>query len=136
MIEAPKVVASELFRYLVVGGFCAILNSVILIGGDAVGIHYIASNVAAFAIVSTLAFILHARRTFAVAMNWARYWRFMVGLVSAFVISTALYALIYDALNVPMIIASPLITGLIMAYNYLAARFAMVSKMPLSRAER
>jgi len=34
----------------------------------------------AFAIVSTLAFILHARRTFAVAMNWWRYRRFMDGL--------------------------------------------------------
>lgn len=128
--------ASEPLRYLVVGVFCAVLNSIILIGGDALGIHYIVSNIAAFAIVSTLAFILHARRTFAVAMNWSRYGRFMVGLISAFVISTALYALIYDALNVPMVIASPLITGLIMAYNYLAARFAMVGKGPLSRAGR
>ncbi|WP_439569887.1 GtrA family protein [Sphingopyxis sp.] len=136
MTASPAPDATEPFRYLVVGGFCAVLNSVILIGGDALGVHYIASNIAAFAIVSTLAFILHARRTFAVAMNWARYWRFMTGLISAFVISTALYALIYDALNVPMVIASPLITGLIMAYNYLAARFAMVGKGPLSRAGR
>jgi len=136
MIEGAKAVASEPFRYFVVGGICAVLNSVILIGGDALGIHYIVSNTAAFAVVSTLAFVLHARRTFAVAMNWSRYWRFMVGLVSAFVISTALYALIYDALNVPMIIASPLITGIIMAYNYLAARFAMAGKAPLSRAGR
>jgi putative flippase GtrA len=128
--------ATEPFRYLMVGGFCAVLNSVILIGGDALGIHYIVSNIAAFAIVSTLAFILHARRTFAVAMNWSRYGRFMAGLTSAFVISTALYALIYDALNVPMMIASPLITGLVMAYNYLAARFAMVGKGPLSRVGR
>jgi putative flippase GtrA len=127
---------SEPLRYLAVGGLCAVLNSVILIGGDAFGVHYIVSNIVAFAIVSTLAFILHARRTFAVAMNWSRYRRFMAGLISAFVISTALYALIYDALNIPMIIASPLITGLIMGYNYLAARFAMLGKGPFNRVAR
>lgn len=127
---------SEPLRYFAVGGLCAVLNSVILIGGDALGIHYIASNIVAFAVASTLAFALHARQTFAVAMNWSRYRRFMAGLASAFVVSTALYALIYDALNVSMIIASPLITGLIMGYNYVAARFAMIGKGPFSRAGR
>lgn len=116
---------SEPIRYLLIGGLCAALNSAILIGGDALGVHYLLSNIVAFAIVSTLAFILHARRTFVVDINRTRYLRFMAGLVSAFIVSTALYALIYDALDVPMIVASPLITGILVAYNYLAARLSL-----------
>jgi len=133
MSEKSTPRTSEPLRYLAVGAFCAVLNSLILIGGDAIGVHYIVSNMAAFILVCTLAFILHARWTFAVLMSWSSYRRFVTGLISALVISTALYALIYDALNVPMIIASPFITGLLMVYNYLAARKAIAGRGPFSR---
>ena len=121
-------------RYLMAGALCALLNTVILIGGDELGIHYVISNLVAFAIVSTAAFVLHTRSTFGVAPNMRLYIRFIAGLISAFVVSTTLYALIYDAMNVPMVIASPMITAMILAYNFVVARIALTSGETVSQS--
>lgn len=121
-------------RYLVVGGLCAVLNIAILVSGEWIGVHYLLSNVAAFVITSTIAFVLHTRRTFKVSANLHRYLRFMTGLLSAFVVSTMLYFVIFDAMGVPMPIASPIITTLILCYNFIVARISLEGGDDVSHA--
>lgn len=114
--------------YLSVGALCALLNNVIMIGGDILGFHYAMLNLLAFFIVNSLGYVLHAHATFAKERCFGGYVRFMLGCANGFLLSMALFFLFCTILQWPMVIASPLVTVLLLVYNILIARWVFIHR--------
>src|SRR5258708_16271819 len=64
-------------RFFTVGLVCALTHNAIMIGGDRLGLHYVASSFVSFAVVVALGYWLHSAWTFPDAqrsrMSFARY---------------------------------------------------------------
>jgi len=112
-------------RYLLMGGLCALLSNAVLIGSDHAGLHYGASVVTAFLVVTPVSYLLHARWTFAVELSWAGFVRFVLGLLSSLLVATVTVGLFRGALGLPMLVAAPLATVTMTAYNFVMARWAI-----------
>jgi putative flippase GtrA len=122
--------SSEPSRYLVIGAVCAALNNVILICGDAAGLHYVASILLTFTLVLPASYLAHARWTFDVTLSWTAFGRFVLGsFASLFVASFTIWAF-RGALFLPMIIAAPLATVTMTVYNYIMTRWAVRPRRP------
>jgi putative flippase GtrA len=121
---------AEPSRYLVIGAVCAVLNNLILIGGDAAGLHYAVSILLTFTLVLPASYLAHARWTFDVALSWAAFCRFILGSVaSLFVASFTIWAF-HGLLMLPMTMAAPLATVTMTAYNYVMTRWAVRRRRP------
>lgn len=114
--------------YLSIGALCALLNNVIMIGGDWLGFHYTMLNLLAFCIVNSLGYILHAHATFATTISMGGYIRFMLGCANGFLLSMALFFLFCTIVQWPMAVASPLVTVLLLVYNVCIARWVFVHR--------
>lgn len=112
-------------RYLVVGVICALANNAILIGGDAVGLHYALCILLTFVLVLPLAYLIQARWTFGQATSWFAFGSFVgVSFIST-VVAGAAVGLYRGALDIPMVFAGPLATVTMTVYNYLMTRWAV-----------
>lgn len=124
---------SEHGRYLAGGAICALLNNIILIGGDRLGIGYVALILLTFLITGTVAYLFHSRFTFRRDGRWGGYLVFMAGIALGVPVTLALLTLLGPLLGMPMWIAAPLLTLLMLLYNYANARLAITSRL-LGRA--
>ncbi len=113
-------------RYLAVGLSCALLHNVIMIAGDAVGMHYAVSSVVSLVVVTTFGYWLHSRWTFPGAeRSPASYTRYFVTISANFPLSLAGLFVLVDLLEVPVPIAAPVITVILFAFNFAANRWAL-----------
>lgn len=113
-------------RFFTVGLMCALLHNAIMIGGDSAGLHYVASSLASFAVVVAVGYRLHSGWTFPGAARgrtpFARYAFTMAGNLP---LSLAGMFVSVDLAGMPVAVASPLVTVLLMGFNYLAGRWAL-----------
>jgi len=114
-------------RYALGGAICAVLNNVIMIGLDRVGVDYRISLLITFAITAPLGYIFHSAVTFQKARNWERLRRYSIGTLSGFFVSAALLFIFCTELRLPVAIAMPITTVLLFFYNYVLARWAIWS---------
>lgn len=121
---------SRASRYLGVGGICAIANNAIVIGLDLVGVHYTVSIVIAFVLVTTLAYYLHAVHTFRVPLSAPALARFFAGNLGGFGISVALMVLFCSGIGLSSAVAMPIVTALLLAWNFTVARWALSKHAP------
>jgi putative flippase GtrA len=124
----------ETSRYTIVGATVAVLNNVVLIGGDRLGIAYPVLVAMAWALGGTLAYGLHARWTFRQGLGRSAYARFMAGAAVGVPLAMAAVWLFFQALRWPMAVAAPAATLVMFAYNYLSARLAILWRHFWSRA--
>ena len=117
-------------RFLMVGLACALLHNAIMIGGDWLGLHYAASLFISFAIVVVVGYRLHSGWTFRAAErsgpSFARY-----TLVASANLPGALAGMfvLVDVLGLPVPIASPLLTVILFALNYVGNRWALRARL-------
>lgn len=122
-------------RYFTVGVTCALLHNAIMIGGDWLGLHYVASCFISFAIVVVVGYRLHSGWTFRAAErsgpSFARY-----ALVASANLPLALagFFLLVDLFGLPVPIASPLLTLALLAANFVGNRWALRAR-PQSRRQ-
>lgn len=113
-------------RFFTVGLACALLHNAIMIGGDWAGLHYVASSFVSFAVVVAVGYWLHSGWTFPGAARgrtpFARYALTMAGNLP---LSLAGMFVFVDLAGVPVSLASPLVTVLLMAFNFIAGRWAL-----------
>lgn len=113
-------------RFFTVGLACALLHNAIMIGGDWAGLHYVASSFVSFAVVVAVGYWLHSGWTFPGAARgrtpFARYALTMAGNLP---LSLAGMFVFVDLGGVPVSLASPLVTVLLMAFNFIAGRWAL-----------
>jgi len=123
---AMRTAAHEPVRYIAVGGVVAVINNIVLIGGDRLGIAYPALVVLTWFIGGSIAFALHSHVTFRVAPSRVTYAQFMGGVAVGIPLSLALLALLVSWLKLPMWIAAPVATLAMFLFNYLNARTALL----------
>lgn len=116
-------------RYLTVGALCAIVYNVLMIGFDFAGMHYVPATLVSFAVVAPLGYYLHCRFTFRKALSLEGLLRFMGGLAIGYPLLLGLMMLFCSGLGLPVLIASPLATAVLVAFNYLSARWAIVRRL-------
>jgi len=113
-------------RFYGVGLACALLHNAIMIAGDWLGAHYAASSVASYVVVVLFGYWLHTTwtwpRTPRAAMSLARYAFTMGANLPLFVAGMYLFV---DLAAVAVPIAAPLVTVILMAFNFVAVRWAL-----------
>jgi putative flippase GtrA len=116
-------------RFLAVGGACALLHNVVMIAGDLVGWHYAASSVVSLVVVTAFGYWLHSRWTYRDAqLSWASFTRYAAAVSANFPLSLAGLFVFVDLLGIPVLVAAPATTVILLAFNYVANRWALMSR--------
>jgi len=123
-------------RFFSVGLLCALLHNAIMIGGDWLGLHYVASSFVSFAIVVLVGYWLHSSWTFPGAqrggMSFARYTLTMA--LNLPLSLAGMFALVDLAgLGVPL--AAPAVTVMLAAFNFAGGRWALRAGRAQSRRQ-
>lgn len=116
-------------RYLGSGGLCAIANNILLIAGARAGMDTFELTLLSFVMIGTAGYFAHVLFTFRQSLAWRGYGRFMTGVALGIPIAYAVLALFRDVLGLPMLIAAPAATVILLAYNFLSARLAIMRRL-------
>lgn len=111
--------------YLLTGGGCAVLSTIVIILGDRLGLHYALGSILSLFGVGAVGYASHSRWTFQVSLSWVGYGRFIIGLASGALLATTMMFIGVTLLGRPVALVSPLVTVLITGLNYLSARWAI-----------
>jgi putative flippase GtrA len=116
-------------RYLISGGVCAVANNALLVAGARAGLGILALTLLSFAVIGTAGYAAHVYFTFREAPGWRSYARFMAGIALGIPAAYAVLAFLCDVLHLPMLIAAPIATLVLLVYNYLSARLAITCRL-------
>jgi len=116
-------------RYAVIGALCAALYNVIMIAGDALGVNFVASTTFAFVVNVLVGYVLHCRFTFSEPMSLRGVVRYAAAMLLNLPLSLAGIWLFNGLIRLPMWLASPVVTALLFAWNYVATHWAVVSRV-------
>jgi putative flippase GtrA len=122
MLKQPQ------FRYLLVGGLCALVHNGIVIGGAALNIHYVITSAISYAVVVVLGFFLHARFTFQVHAGWRSFAKYAAAMLVNYPLWVALMFGLNDMAKLPMLIASPVGTVLMFGWNFAMSHLTIARK--------
>jgi putative flippase GtrA len=113
-------------RALAVGLFCALLHNAIMIAGDWLGLHYAISLAYSFCIVVVVGYLLHSGWTFRGARrSGSTFLRYVLVASANYPASLAGLYVFVDLASLPVAIASPIVTVLLFALNFLGNRWAL-----------
>jgi len=115
-------------RYLIVAGFCALANNVLLIVGARAGLRIFELTLLSLLVIGTAGYLAHACFTFSQGPNWRSYARFMAGIALGMPAAYVVLALLCDLLRVPMLFSAPIATVVLLVYNYFSARLAIMRR--------
>ncbi len=115
-------------RYTAVSLFCVLFNNALLIAFDAAGIHYSAAVLISAGVMIPLAYALHCTLTFAVEPGWRAFARYFGVQIVNTPMAWLLFLLIHDWGGLPMLIAAPVVTGLLFPWNFFSSGWAIVPR--------
>jgi len=116
-------------RFFTVGLVCALTHNAIMIGGDWAGLHYVVSSLISFAVVVMLGFWLHSGWTCPDAQrSRTSFARYAGTMALNLPLSIALMFVFVDLAHLPVVIAAPLVTVLLAAFNFVAGRWALARR--------
>ncbi|HVN00079.1 MAG TPA: GtrA family protein [Caulobacteraceae bacterium] len=121
-------------RYLIVGAVCAGVHNAIMIAGAAVGAHYALSSAVSYATVVVIGFLLHSYFTFTVTAAWGSFARYAAGMLLNYPFWVALMFLFCDVARLPMTIAAPAGTVVMLVWNFAVSRWAILRRPPPTAA--
>lgn len=114
--------------YTLIGAVCALAQNGVMIVGAAAGGHYAWLAVLAFALVTPLGYILHARITFVEKTSWRHFIRFASGVAAGFPLYFAVMAVLCSGFGLAVAIAAPIATVVLYLWNYISAHWAISSR--------
>jgi putative flippase GtrA len=126
---------SDYVRYLVVAFACALLNNAILVLGDRQGFSYFELFGLTFLVTGSLGYLLHSSFTFRRRLDWSQYRQFMVGIALGTPVAMLFVAILRSMIGVPMSVAAPTATILMVIYNFLSARL-VIKLLPSRKCAR
>ena len=115
-------------RFAMVGLLCAATHNAIVLAADLWHVHYVFSCVLSYVVVVMLGFALHARFTFEQPPTTAAFRRYAVSMAANYPVTLALLFLMCDVAGWPVAVAAPTATVLMVVWNFLASRWAIVRK--------
>jgi len=116
-------------RYLISGGVCAIANNILLIVGARAGIGVFELTLLSFLLIGTMGYATHVHFTFGQLPGWRSYTRFMIGIALGIPAAYLIVALLYEVMRIPMPVAAPIATILMVVYNYMSARLTITRRL-------
>lgn len=116
-------------RYAMTGALCALAHNVVMILGDAAGVHYLPMTFLSFALVTPLGYLLHAGFTFKELLSWRAFLRFAAGVAVGFPLSLLIMAVFCSGFGLPVAIAAPLATLTLVLWNYVSTHWAIVGRL-------
>lgn len=116
-------------RFLLVSGLCALLHNAVMIGGDRIGLHYASSSIASYALVVLVGFALHAGFTYRSSPTLGGLVRYALAMAMNLPLSLALLFVLCDLLRIPMSMAAPTATIMLVAWNFVATRWAILRRL-------
>jgi putative flippase GtrA len=116
-------------RYLISGGVCASANNGLLIAGARAGLGLLELTLLSFLAMGTAGYVAHVYFTFRQVPGWRSYARFMAGVALGIPAAYAVLALLCNVLRIPMLAAAPIATLVLLVYNYLSARLAIMRRL-------
>jgi putative flippase GtrA len=121
-------------RFFSVGLLCALLHNAIMIGGDWLGLHYVASSFASFAIVVLLGYRLHSSWTFPGAQrDGISFARYTLTMALNLPLSLAGMFGLVDVAGLGVPLAAPAVTVMLAAFNFVGGRWALRAGRAQSR---
>lgn len=120
-------------RYLGVSLFCFLFNNALFILLDRTGVWYGASVVISATVMIPLGFVLQSRATFARELNWPAFGRYTLVMLANPPVAFMLFWLFHDQGGMPMLFAAPLVTGLLLVWNFLTSSWAILSRRAPAR---
>ncbi len=124
-ISFDAVLRSHYVRFLGGGIICSIINNIILIAGDYFGFSYLYLIFVCYLTSGTAGYWFHSQITFQNEMTLKGYLCFICGISLGLPISLIILVILCDYVALPMLIAAPVMTVLMIAYHYGAARLAI-----------
>ncbi|OYX62454.1 MAG: hypothetical protein B7Y89_09565 [Novosphingobium sp. 32-60-15] len=112
-------------RYPVVAGVCLLLNNVVLIAADAAGFASVPAVLMSFVVVMLTGYALHSVFTFQETVSIQRLGRYAVGMAVNIPMAIIVLGLLHDFLALPMVIASPVASVILMIINFALSRWAI-----------
>ena len=123
-------------RFFSVGLLCALLHNAIMIGGDRLGLHYVASSFVSFAIVVLVGYGLHSSWTFPGAQPGAMsFVRYTLTMALNLPLSLAGMFVLVDLAGLGVPIAAPAVTVMLAAFNFVGGRWALRARRAQSRRQ-
>jgi putative flippase GtrA len=119
----------NLFSYGMIAALCAGLHLAILVLGDAMGLHFALLVTLSFIACVIVGYFLHCRFTFEIAPTLPELGRYTVAMTANYPLTLACVWLAHDRFGMPMVIAAPLSTVLLTAYNFLSSRWAVAHSL-------
>lgn len=113
-------------RFLAVGIACALLHNIIMIAGDFIGWHYVASSVVSLVVVTAMGYWLHSRWTFPDAeLGQTSFTRYAAAVGANYPLSLAGLFVFVDLLGISVLVAAPATTVILLTFNFVANRWAL-----------
>lgn len=116
-------------RYGLVSLFCAGLYIATMIAGDRLGLHYVVSYLIAFVLVVSAGFLLHAYVTLKAPATWPSLVRYTGAMALNAPLNLLLIAVLTDGAKLPMTIAAPATTILLIVWNLFATQWALRARL-------
>lgn len=124
-----------LVRHLGTYGFvsaaCVVLNIVILIGGEFLGMHYVVSTLVSYIFCVLLGYALHTQLSFQSTFTAASFARYAAAMSVNLPSAIFTVWLIHDVFQMPMFAAAPASTILLTVLNYILSRWAITGKISI-----
>lgn len=115
----------QTLQYGWIAALCAALHFCVMMAGDALAWHFAVSVTLSFVGCVIVGYHLHCRFTFAAVPQRRGLWRYAAAMVLNYPLTLWSIWLLHEALSLPMLVAAPLSTVLLTAYNFLSARWAV-----------
>ncbi len=123
-------------RFFSVGLLCALLHNAIMIGGDWLGLHYVASSFVSFAIVVLVGYWLHSSWTFPGAQRGGMtFSRYTLTMALNLPLSLAGMFVLVDLAGLGVPLAAPAVTVMLAAFNFVGGRWALRARRAQSRRQ-
>ena len=132
MSGSSRPLAERGWRYSIVGLICALANYLVMLVVDALGGHYLLGILAGFLIVTPIGYALHAWFTFGEPFSRRGLLRFTASIVAAYPLATALMVILCSGLKLSVAVAYPIAVLGMIAWNFVAARWAILPQFSLA----
>ncbi|MEL7488042.1 MAG: GtrA family protein, partial [Pseudomonadota bacterium] len=123
-------------RYLAVAAFCAGLHNAIMIALDFANVYYGLSLIVSAAVLIPTGFFLQATFTFSADLTWRAFYRYAAVMIVNTPLSFVFLWALYDRLSLPMVVAAPLATIILLIWNFLASGWAVRRRPALKETAR
>lgn len=118
------------WAYPAVAAFCALLHNAIVIGFDALGVHYAIASTVSFVLVAAAGYLLHCAITFRTRPVMRSFLRYTGAMAFNLPLSIAALFLFHDLLGLAMVVASPVATVAMFVVNYFLSAWAILGGEP------